>query len=262
MRRYLKLYRSFVINSLSRAMEFRAQFFAGIVSYLIWSGVSLLFIEVVFGKVGPVAGWSRHEMWVLYGSFLVLESLCYGVLGPNMWRFSTMVRDGSLDLALTRPVNTQFLVSLRYLDPNGVLNALVGLALVGAGLWKVEHWPSLAAWLLWLALLACGFVMAYAIWFLCVTISIWAIKLEGISVVFDPLMQVARFPLQIYPQRMQWVLLTILPAAFLTTFPAQALLGRASAAVLLPALALAAFLLFCSHRFFNFALKYYGSASS
>ena len=46
--RYLKLYRSFVANSLSRTMEFRAQFVAGIVSYLIWSSVSLLFIEVVF----------------------------------------------------------------------------------------------------------------------------------------------------------------------------------------------------------------------
>jgi ABC-2 type transport system permease protein len=76
------------------------------------------------------------------------------------------------------------------------------------------------------------------------------------------MMQIARFPLQIYPQRMHWVLLTVLPAAFLTTFPAQALLGRVSAGVLLPALALAALLLFCSHRFFNYALKFYGSASS
>jgi len=42
--RYLKLYRAFVVNSVSRAMEFRAQFFAGIVSYLIWAAVSLLFI--------------------------------------------------------------------------------------------------------------------------------------------------------------------------------------------------------------------------
>jgi ABC-2 type transport system permease protein len=256
------LYRSFAANSISRAMEFRAQFLIGIVSYLIWSSVSLLFIEVVFGKVGPVAGWSRDEMWVLYGSFLILESLCYGILGPNMWRFSGMVRDGSLDLALTRPVSTQFLVSLRYLDPNGVLNAFVGVALMLAGLWKIGHWPSLLDWLFWLALFVCAFVMAYAIWFLCVTISIWAVKMEGISVVFDPMLQVARFPLQIYPQRMQWFLVTLLPAAFLTTFPTEALLGRASIGVLLAALALAAFLLFCSHRFFNFALKFYGSASS
>ena len=33
--RYLKLYGSFVSNSLSRAMEFRAQFLFGIAAYLI-----------------------------------------------------------------------------------------------------------------------------------------------------------------------------------------------------------------------------------
>ena len=201
-------------------------------------------------------------MWVLYGSFLVLESLCYGVLGPNMWRFSTMVRDGSLDLALTRPVSTQFLVSLRYIDPNGVLNSLVGVALMFTGFWRLNQWPNLLDWLLWFVLFVCAFIIAYAIWFMCVTIGIWAVKTEGISVVFDPMLQIARFPVQVYPQRMQWILLTILPAAFLTTFPAQALLGRSPTGVLLPAIAFAAFLLFCSHRFFNFALKYYGSASS
>jgi ABC-2 type transport system permease protein len=243
-------------------MEFRAQFFAGVVSYLIWNSVSLLFIEIVFGKIGPVAGWSRDEMWVLYGTFITLESLCYGVLGPNMWRFSGMVRDGSLDLTLTRPVSTQFMVSLRYLDPNGTLNSIVGVALMCAGLWKLHHLPSPGEWILWLLLLACGFVMAYAIWFMGVTISFWAIKLEGIAVVFDPMMQMARFPIQIYPQRLQIFLLTIVPVGFLTTFPAQALLGRGTLGVLIAAISLAAFLLFCSHRFFNFALKYYGSASS
>jgi ABC-2 type transport system permease protein len=243
-------------------MEFRAQFFFGIIAYLIWSSVSLLFIEIVFGKVGPVAGWSRDEMWVLYGTFLTLESLCYGLLGPNMWRFSGMVRDGTLDLTLTRPVNTQFIVSLRYLDLNGTLNAIAGLALIVAGLWKIGHVPTLLDSVCWLLLLCCGFVMAYALWFMCVTISIWAIKLEGISVMFDPMMQMARFPLQIYPQRLQIFLLTILPVAFLTTFPSQALLGRLEAKVLFAALALAVLLLFCSHRFFDYALRFYGSASS
>jgi ABC-2 type transport system permease protein len=76
------------------------------------------------------------------------------------------------------------------------------------------------------------------------------------------MMQMARFPIQVYPQRLQIFLLTILPVAFLTTFPSQALLGRGDIRVLLAAFALAAILVFCSHRFFRFALKFYGSASS
>jgi ABC-2 type transport system permease protein len=117
-------------------------------------------------------------------------------------------------------------------------------------------------WMLWLVLLCCGFVMAYAIWFASVTIAIWAVKLEGIAVIFDPMMQMARFPIQIYPQRIIAFLTIALPVAFLTTFPTQALLGRSNFATLGAALGLASVFLFLSNRIFNFALRFYGSASS
>lgn len=251
-----------MVNCLSRTMEFRAQFLAGIIGYVIWTGVALLFIEAVFGQVGTVRGWTRAEMWVLYGTYVILESLCYGLLGPNMFRFSALVRDGGLDLAIIKPVDTQFFVSTRYLDPNGILNAVPGVALLFYGLQKVGHQPSIAEWFLWLTLLLCGLVMAYCIWFFCVTWAVWAVKLEAIAVVFDPMMQMARFPLQIYPQRLHAFLILMLPVAFLTTYPTEALLGRGHFTTLLGAIAFAAFLLWLTHCFFNFALRYYSSASS
>ncbi len=260
--RYLRLYRAFIFNCLARAMEFRAQFFAGIVGYAIWTAISLVFIGAVFGSVGAVRGWTKDQMWVLYGSFVVLESLCYGVLGPNMWRFSGQVRDGTLDIALTKPVNVQFFVSARYLDLNGCLNALVGFALLFVGFSRLGRFPTPLEWLVWLVLLLCGFVMAYALWFACVTLSIWAVKLEGIAVIFDPMMQMARFPVQIYPARALTFLTIGLPVAFLTTFPTQALLGQSDFGVVVAAIALAATFLAISAWFFQFALKFYGSASS
>ena len=260
--RYFRLYRAFALNCLARAMEFRLQFFAGILGYAIYTAISLVFIDVVFGSVGAVRGWSRDQMWVLYGTFVVLESLCYGVLGPNMWRFAGGVRDGSLDLALTKPVNVQFFVSARYLDLNGCLNALVGVVLMIIGLNRLGQFPNPLEWISWAFLLLCGFVMAYAIWFVCVTIAIWAVKLEGVAIVFDPMLQIARFPVQIYPARVLTFLTIGLPVAFLTTFPTQALLGNIDLAIIAAALGLATLFLAISNRFFRFALGFYGSASS
>lgn len=242
-------------------MEFRAQFFAGIFGYLVWSGVSLLFIEAVF-RQNAIMGWTRNEMWVLYGTCLVLESLCWGLIGPNMWRFSTMVQDGSLDLALCRPVNTQFLLSARYIDLNAILNTLPGFGLLLYGLHKLGYSPGFGQWLLWGAILLCGFVMAYCLWFFIVIFAIWTVKLESVAVVFDPMMQMARFPVDIYPRSWQWALTFVLPVAFLTTFPTNVLLGRGAAWLFPAALALAALLLFLVSLFFNFALRFYSSASS
>jgi ABC-2 type transport system permease protein len=260
--RYLSLYRAFVVNNLSRAMEFRAQFFAGIIGYILWSGVSLLFINVVFGQVGAVRGWTRDEMWVLYGTYVVFESVCYGLLGPNMWRFSGLVRDGGLDLALTRPVNVQFFVSTRYLDLNGALNALPGLALIFFGLNHLGRWPSIGQWIVWLLLLGCGLLIAYCVWFAIVTLSIWFVKLEAGAVAFDPVMQMARFPIDIYPARARAFLTFVVPVAFLTTFPTESLLGKGDLRVLVGAICFAIFLLLLSRAFFKFALRFYGSASS
>jgi ABC-2 type transport system permease protein len=259
--RYLRLYKAFVANCLSRAMEFRAQFFAGIIAYMIWSAVSLLFIEVVFAQTA-IAGWTRDEMWVLYGTALVLESICWGLIGPNMWRFSGMVRDGGLDLALCRPVNTQFLVSARYIDPNGVLNALPGFGLLIFGLNRLNHWPAVADWLLWALMLGCGILMAYCVWFFIVIFSIWTVKLESAAVIFDPMMQLARFPVDIYPRSWHVWLTFFLPVAFLTTFPTNALLGRGQSWLLPAAVGVAAIMVFLISRFFNFALRFYSSASS
>ena len=201
-------------------------------------------------------------MWVLYGTYVVLESLCYGTIGPNMFRFPASVRDGSLDLALTRPVDVQFYVSARHFDLNACLNVLLGFALLGAGLYRASFAPSTVDWLLWALLLGCGFVMAYAIWFAAVTLAIWAVKLDGVAVAFDPMMQIARFPVQIYPHRLLWLLTFGLPVAFMTTFPTQALLEQVGPLELVPAAVLAAMLLGGSHFFFHFALRAYGSASS
>ncbi len=262
MLRYFSLYRAFAVNNLSRTMEFRAQFFAGILGYMIWSGVSLLFINVVFGKVGAVRGWTRDEMWVLYGTYIVLEAVCYGLLGPNMWRFSGLVRDGGLDLALTKPVNVQFFVSTRYLDLNGILNALPGIALLLFGLSRLGHWPNALEWILWFVLLGCGLLIGYCVWFAIVTLSIWFVKLESGAVAFDPVMQMARFPVEIYPARARSFLTFAVPVAFMTTFPAEALLGKSDVRVLVMAVAFAAFSLCLSRAWFRFALRFYGSASS
>ncbi len=242
-------------------MEFRAQFLAGIVAYMIWSGVSLVFIEVVFAQ-SSIAGWTRDEMWVLYGTCVVLESVCWGALGPNMMRFSGMVRDGGLDIVLCRPVNTQFLVSTRYIDPNGVLNAVPGIAVLLWGLHKLGRWPSVGDWLLWAGFLACGLVMAYCVWFFVVIFAVWTVRLESAAVVFDPMMQLARFPVDIYPKSWHLWLTFLLPVAFLTTFPANALLGRSQPWLLLTAVVLAGTVLFFISRFFKFALRFYSSASS
>jgi ABC-2 type transport system permease protein len=76
------------------------------------------------------------------------------------------------------------------------------------------------------------------------------------------MLQLARFPVQIYPQRVQTFFFTALPVAWLTTIPTQALLGRTGPTALAVAVPLGFAALFGLSRFFHYALRFYGSASS
>jgi len=65
-----------------------------------------------------------------------------------------------------------------------------------------------------------------------------------------------------YPSGLRLVFSTLLPVAFLTTVPAEALLGLANVGSLLAGLLLAGISLVASRALWRLALRHYTSASS
>jgi ABC-2 type transport system permease protein len=75
-------------------------------------------------------------------------------------------------------------------------------------------------------------------------------------------MQLARYPIGIYPGWLQFVLTWIIPVAIMTTIPAAALTGDISPIVLIGGVALALILLVAASALFHLGVKRYNSASS
>jgi ABC-2 type transport system permease protein len=71
-----------------------------------------------------------------------------------------------------------------------------------------------------------------------------------------------RYPISAYPAALRLVFTFVLPVAFLTTVPAEALLGRSSASWAFGSLAAATLALVGTRLFWTFALRHYTSASS
>ncbi len=76
------------------------------------------------------------------------------------------------------------------------------------------------------------------------------------------LLEAGRFPIVAYPLAYRVFLTFVIPVAFLTTVPAQALLGRVEWIWVWGSIALAIALLQLSRWFWRFALRFYTSASS
>jgi ABC-2 type transport system permease protein len=76
------------------------------------------------------------------------------------------------------------------------------------------------------------------------------------------LLAAGRYPISAYPVILRFVFTLVLPVAFLTTFPAEAILGELKFNILFFGLILSSLFFIFSRLFWKFALKHYTSASS
>ena len=94
------------------------------------------------------------------------------------------------------------------------------------------------------------------------TTSIWFVKTWNATEVLRATLTAGRYPITAYPQTLRVFFTVVVPVAFLTTIPAVALLGRASAGWVAGSLLAAVLSLILSRLFWRQALRHYTSASS
>ncbi|MEM7761553.1 MAG: ABC-2 family transporter protein, partial [Cyanobacteria bacterium P01_A01_bin.40] len=91
---------------------------------------------------------------------------------------------------------------------------------------------------------------------------IWFVKVYNVTEVLRGLLEAGRYPMVAYPAIYRFFFTFIVPVAFLTTVPAQAMLNRSELIWSIGAAILAGILFSFSIFFWRFALRFYTSASS
>jgi hypothetical protein len=125
--RLLKLYRSVVRFSVSRAMEFRFDFFFRFFMDCVYYVISIGFFEILFMHTENLGGWRSDQVLLFLSGALLLDSLYMTVIARNIWEFPTLINKGELDFYLTRPTPSLLTVMLRYFECTSLLNVFVGI---------------------------------------------------------------------------------------------------------------------------------------
>jgi ABC-2 type transport system permease protein len=260
MGRYLKVLGLFWTTAIAAELEYRLNF---VVTALISLGglVGSLFGLFLFYRTGyQFAGWSWEAALLVLGLFTVLQGFSATVLIPNLNKIVTQVQQGTLDFVLLKPISSQFWLSTRVISPWGLPDVIFGLAMVGYGGTRLGlGWADYALALVPLAL---GAITLYSLWFMLGATSIWFVKIYNVTEVLRGLLEAGRFPMAAYPAAYRVFFTFVVPVAFLTTVPAQTLLGQGDRRWLLASALLATVLSVAANRFWRFALRFYTSASS
>ena len=133
------------------------------------------------------------------------------------------------------------------------------IALIVIGLVQADRFVPAA--LLGLIPMLSAAVLLYALWFTLASTSIWFTKIYNATEVLRGLLDAGRYPMGAYPVAYRFVFTFVVPVAFVTTVPAEVLLGRSSTSFLLASPIVAVIALIVSRLVWQRALRSYTGAS-
>ena len=262
MGRYLLTLRRLWGTALAMQLEYQANLLLEVVAAATNLLGSLLLLSLFYGGGHALGGWSWPQALVVLGVYTLLEGITSTWLRPNLSTIVGHVQQGTLDFVLLKPIDSQFWLSTTRISLMGLPEIATGLGLMiwAAGRAGIRATPGLLAETL-LMLLSSGLIL-YSLWFLLATTSIWFVKTWNATEVLRAALSSGRYPISAYPAVVRKLFTMVLPVAFLTTVPAEAILDRLSLPWLLVSLGVAIGFLTLSRSFWRFALRFYTSASS
>ena len=127
----------FVRNSLVRDMMFPANFIIESISSFGWVMMNVGFYLLIFKytsqiNAGNTAGdaWDKYQFFVFIATSMFINSIVQMFFMTNADEFSELIRTGGLDFALLKPIDTQFLISLRKVEWASLANFAVAAVLM------------------------------------------------------------------------------------------------------------------------------------
>ncbi|MCY4082426.1 MAG: ABC-2 family transporter protein [Caldilineaceae bacterium] len=259
---YIRLFATYMRIGILGELEYRANFWISLVQSALDLCVALGGLAVVFNHTDTLGGWRQEELLALVGVYFLIGGLIRTIIRPSMTKFMEDVRQGTLDFALTKPADSQVLVSIQSVEIWRLVDVLIALPVLGIALLRLGARLGLVDTAVFAITLLCGGLIIYSFWLMLSTSAFWFVKVENIQVIFMSMWQAGRWPVSIYPAWLRAVLTFLVPVAFATTVPASAVSGRISGATLVGTVALAAAMLVVSRWFWRVGIRFYSGASA
>jgi ABC-2 type transport system permease protein len=262
MRRSLAVAWMFTRIGVMNELQYRANFFVALFQSLLALGVGLVVLSLVFSHTQELKGWNHEELLCVMGIQIAMGGLMRATIQPNMLRLIEEVQDGNLDYALTKPEDSQVLVSVREVRVWQLVDVASGAAVVGVGISRLESDVGLVDAVGLVGLLGLGAVMLYCIWLILATGAFWVIRMWFLTELFEGLYQTGRWPIGVYPGWLRYSMTYLVPIGFAITVPAEAVTSRLEWGTVVTAVLFAAALFAFTRWFWLFGLRRYAGASA
>lgn len=259
MKKYVTVWKLLLNRAIQRLFEYRADFFAWALVSAGWTMFQVVFYNIIFLQTSNIAGWSKPEVFLLLGTYMIIDSATWAFFWPNIEAYTESIFDGTLDYLLLQPIDTQFRLSVRYFGFTNLPRLLIGIYLV------TTNWPAhvtTGTFSLYIAMLIVALFTVYSLWFFSATFTFWAEKLDNIIEIVPALRSLWSTPSDVFSGVISTVFTVIIPLALISTVPSRILLGKLRIQELAILVIFTIALTALTRWFFKFAVKRYAGVGS
>jgi ABC-2 type transport system permease protein len=214
----LRLVAGYLRHNLMSAMAYRGAFLLQVAGMILNDVTLLFFWWVLFERLPSLRGWSLAHVMMLYGMVAFGFGLANVVCGNAFFVARTVVR-GELDYYLALPADplVHLLVSRMSLPAWG--DVVFGLAIFFVA--DPSPWRHLPLFLL-LGTIAAAVIVSFAV--IVGSLAFWVGNADNLAAqAINALITFGIYPIEIFPGAVQWLLYTLIPAAFIGSMPATLL---------------------------------------
>jgi len=262
-RRYWIIYKALFQNSVVREMSFKVNFLLWIIVELLWFGLQLCFITVLYLHTDSIGTWTKWQVILLVGASHFIQMTFQAFFLVNCTQLSELVRTGKLDFFLLLPINPRFLISLRQVDLGGFVNAASALAVMVYAARQMSLVPSAVQIIGFLILCVAGIFIHYSLMFLLSSVAFWTVRSQGIVWGYYNLFNIARLPDGAFHGFFKAFFRFVLPMLLVANVPVKLLIQRLESPLeMLLLVAMTGVCYAASELFWRWSIKHYTSASA
>ena len=259
---YFRLIRVFSRVNIAGELAYRINFLFSFFESVMGLGFTLAGLAIIFSYTDSLNGWRPAEILALVGVYSLIGGIIRVAILPGMEQLTQSVRDGTFDFTLTKPEDAQLIVSISRLGVWKIVDVFLGLAILIIALVRLGGSIGGLQAVEFLLMLLTGSVIVYSFFLILATLAFWLVRVENILTIFLSVYHAGRWPLSLYPGWLRYGLIFVIPVAFATTIPVEALTSRLNWVTLLGAFLGAIVLFIVSRAFWKFGLRHYSGASS
>ena len=261
-RRYFSLWRSFFNNSLTRDLEFKANFIGGLLVDIIYYGIQFFFFSIIYSYVDAIGVFTREDVMIFLVITFLADTFYMFFFSGNLFNLNRWMVRGDLDYYLLKPMNSQFMVSFRYVKSYALVSVVILLIMLTT---LVSAYPKpigIVNVIAFVFSLLMGTILWYGVDFIISSSCFWFKNFSVSGWLSHEILKFSTRPDSIYTGLLRKLLFSMIPMILIASIPTRTLLYGPNIQYLLWQLFIAMIFLLFTRIIWKRGLLRYESASS